>query len=845
MKIVYIKLTNFIGVNAAMGVREVEFSFDKIDKPIIQIYGKNRCGKTVLIQQLHPFSSINLNGDERSDLPLILPKETGIKNIVYEVDGDVYNITHTYTPTKTGHSISSSILKNGEELNPSGGVTIFNTLIEKILGINKYVFQFILNGTQLCSFGNMSTVQRKNLLNKALGIDIYDKIHKLSTEDYRYTNKLITSLNNTKEYILSQYGSYENLSALLNQKQLQHTSLSTDILNTKEKIDTIKGFMASINNQNPAQELMGVNNQINTYNSVVSELGSYDPNMYDKLVDEQMELNARLNSLRSERTIIKKDIDVLYDKRNDINNTMLASKRASDDLHNMIRMKEDLVGKIKDINIELSTQGSSSYYKSMIQLAQAINDMCTEIQSCLNENHLKLFTEMVCDGVDVSAFLMQEGSVLLDSEKEMSAVARVKSMIETVRGEWVDGKCPYEECIYRKTHNMLETYFKSYQSTTESQYTQYDLEQIDHAYKNVQTIRRLLHTDVPAELIEHFKLTNILGNVQCKRVGIDVSYITYLMEEAAKNELKNQYVNQLTNIDATIEKMQSVIIPTDNMDTAIEDINKKIDGLLKRDNELGGMIDDLNNKIEVNDRQRLMLSQIKHINISDVTRRKSQLDKLLSDLTNAQLEYDDLTRIYNDQTGRLNVLNNELKILSDAHTQYNNTMKEIENHTNSNDRYKVIAEATSSTKGKPVIAIRDTVNNALMMTNRLLDIMYDGEIELLEPTIDESNFTLPFRCGSHSSSDIRYGSQSESTLLSFALELSIVSSLTPNIYALVDEIDAALDTEMCLSFISMLLEICATLKIEQMFLISHHTNDITHDCIHKLDIREEIERQKD
>ena len=91
MRIIYIRLVNFVGVNAAMGLREVEFSFDKIDKPIIQIYGKNRCGKTVLIQQLHPFSSINLNGDERSDLSLIIPKEVGIKNIVYEVNDVVYN----------------------------------------------------------------------------------------------------------------------------------------------------------------------------------------------------------------------------------------------------------------------------------------------------------------------------------------------------------------------------------------------------------------------------------------------------------------------------------------------------------------------------------------------------------------------------------------------------------------------------------------------------------------------------------------------------------------------------------------------------------------------------------
>lgn len=844
MKIVYIKLINFIGVNAAMGVREVEFSFDKVDKPIIQIYGKNRCGKTVLIQQLHPFSSINMNGDERSDLPLIIPNETGIKNIVYEMNGDVYNITHTYTPTRTGHSISSSLKKNGEELNPSGGVTIFNTLIEKILGINKYIFQFILNGTQLTSFGNMSTVQRKTLLNKALGIDIYDKIHKMSTEDYRYTNKLITSLNNTKEYILAQYGSYESLCGMLSNKQNEHSMLSNEIVDIKSEMDKLRGAIASINNQNPHQELMGINNQIMSYNAVVSELGSYDPNLYDKLVDEQMTLNSSLNSLKSERTIVKKDVDMLYEKKNDINNTMLASKRAADDYNNMIRMRDELENKIRSINVEMDTQGSSSYYRSMIQLAQAINDTCTEIASCLNEHHMKMFVDMISNGVDVSAFLIQEGSVLMDSEKEMSVVSRIKSMVETINGEWVESKCPFNNCIHLKTHRMLQTYFKSYQSTTESQFTQYDLEQIDHAYKNVQTIRRLLNTDVPMELTEHFKLTNILLNVQAKQVGIDVSYITYLMEEAKKNELRIQYVSQLTDINASIDRMKNVIIPTDNMDEAIKDIDKKIADLVSRDNELTNMINDLSKQIDDNDRQRLMLSQIKHINIADVTRRKNQLDSLIAQLNESQSRYDQLSIIYNERCNILNNLSSELKILTDAHTQYNNTMKEIDSHVLSNDRYKVIAEATSSTKGKPVIAIRDTVNNALSLTNRLLDIMYDGEIELLDPTIDESSFTLPFRCGSHTSSDIRYGSQSESTLLSFALELSIVSSLTPNIYALVDEIDAALDTEMCLSFISMLLEICATLKIEQLFLISHHTNDITHDCIYKLDIREEIERQK-
>ena len=140
MKIIYIKLTNFSSIYAAKGLYEFELSFENVDKPIIQIYGKNRCGKTILMHQLHPFSSINLNGDERNDLSLIISGEVGIKNIVYDVNGEVYNITHTYTPTKNSHSVSSSLIHNGKELNPSGGVTVFNNLIEKIMGINKYIF---------------------------------------------------------------------------------------------------------------------------------------------------------------------------------------------------------------------------------------------------------------------------------------------------------------------------------------------------------------------------------------------------------------------------------------------------------------------------------------------------------------------------------------------------------------------------------------------------------------------------------------------------------------------------------------------------------------------------------
>lgn len=837
MRIVYIKLTNFIGVHAAMGLKEVEFSFDNIDKPIIQIYGKNRCGKTVLIQQLHPFSSINLSGDERSDLSLILPKEVGIKNIVYEVDGEVYNITHTYQPTRSGHSISSSIMHNGEELNPSGGVTIFNNLIEKILGINKYVFQFIINGTQLTSFANMSTTQRKNLLNKAMGIDIYDKIHRLATDDYRYTNKLITSLNNTKEFILATYGSYENLCAILNQKQEESNSLSRSIDETKSRMDQLSGEISVIRNQNVHQELIEVNNQLAAYKNVVVEMGSYDPDMYDKLVNEQISLNNSISTLKNERLMIRKDKDILYGKKNDIENTMLASRRAADDYNNMVMMRNDLISKIDNITIETHVSGSSSYYRSMISLGQVINDTCTEIIACLNVNHLQMFTEMIERGIDVSAFLMQEGSVLMDTEKERSTISRIRSMINSIEGDYPDNECPFGNCIYLKTHKMLDTYFKSYQSTSDSQFTQYDLEQIDHANKNVQTIKRLINTEIPVELKDIFSIEAIMSNLSTNKIGVDVSYVKYLMEEAAKGEQRSQYINQLNDIEKTIENMKKLLLPTDNMDDMISSINTQINELNQRDNTIDEEINKLTDLLDMNDRRRLMLSQVKHLNVDELNKRYTRLTKLAEKLQMAEQEYNILITNYNDMNARMNILMNDLKTITDAYNQYNSTVVEIDRHDTLNGRYKVIAEATSSTKGKPVIAIRDTVEDALSMTNRLLDIMYDGEIELLPPTIDESSFTLPFRCGSHTSHDIRYGSQSESTLLSLALELALSSSLTKYNVPLVDEIDAYLDTFMHDSFLMMLQETMATLKMEQLFLISHSITPGQYDhIVHTIDL---------
>lgn len=845
MRIVYLRLVNFIGVKAATGLNEIEFKYDQIKQPIIQLYGKNRCGKTVMIQQHHPFSSINLTGDERNDLDLILPNETGIKNIVYEVNGKVYNILHTYKPTSKSHTISTSITCNGEELNPSGGVTNANVLIEKILGINKYIFQFIINGTNLTSFAGMGASQRKTLLNKAMGIDIYDKIHKLATDDYRFTNKLISSLNHTKEYLLSTYGSYETLFATVDTKRSERDRLDYELQTTKSQIDQLSGKIQTIRQQNPGAELYNIESTILDYQHTIERLGLYDANTVDQLVDMQIQYNQTLSDMKAKRSIILKEIDDGYDKQHSIESSLQMIQQSKMDYDALQHTIDTLKTSIDNIHLEIQMEASSQYLFSMLSVAQAINSTCKEIVSSLKREHLEFMIEMIAHGIDVSAFLIKEGASVLDSEKEKSMISYIRSMMNSVDGEIPDQtSCSIQNCLYRNVYDAFETYFNSYQSTKDGEYTQYDLEQMDHAYKNIQTIRRLINIEITDPNIKDiFTMKSITTNMLKCGFGIDVDFIKYLIEQAAKQEQRNQYIKQLHDSEQSMLILEERMKSNQKSDETVDDLKSYITSKEDELHRLDDQIAKLTADIREIDERRVMITSVQKIDILSLEKRANQLRKQVEEITTYENQHNDLVFQYNQTASTYKTLVSELDTLEKAFDQYVKTTTEIEQNLSQDETFKAIAEATSSTKGIPVIAIRDTVERAIHTANQLLDVMYDHEIELLHPIIDETNFTLPFRCGTNKSSDIRYGSQSESTLLSLALSLSLSASLSQFNIPLVDEIDAYLDMSIRDDFILMLESMMSKLGMEQMFLISHNLQkgQFSH-IVHTIDLSEIIQK---
>ena len=842
MKILYIELENFIAIEAAMKTRSVKFEFGHIDKPIIQIYGPNHCGKTVLAHLLHPFADINFNGDERNDLSLIIPGEVGIKRIGYDVNGNLYNITHTYKPNKSSHTISSSIIKNGEELNPSGGVNTFNIIIDRELSINKYIFQFIINGTQLTNMGTMSDTQRKNAMHKAMGIDIYNTIHKMSTDDYRYTNKIITGLNNSREFIVSTYGTYEAMCAKLDMKRSQFESLSETAKERKSRMDALNGTIQTLKNQNINEEWITLNNQIQTYEDVIAKIGNVSSSFGDDLVNKQIELSTKINDIKSEKSGLMKDRDILYAKRDDIQNTIRMNQKSIDDYQELKRMREEISVQIKSMPVYSSVESAPSYLANMLNLASVINSTTKEIVSCLNDKLLNMLCDMLINGVDINAFLIREGATLKDSESEKAAVIRLHNIMNGVNGNIMDCKMD-NQCLYKKTYDVMNQIFISYQSTDPASMTSYDIEQLEIAYKGIQSIKRVITMQIAAECKEFFTIESIAKNMKNRDYGINVSIINEMVEHATSEETRLRLIKQLSDLDKTIESMNGLIFThgEQNEEEMINSINNEIEKINIKINQCDEQIKLVEEETEINKNQRMLYSSIRNINIGDVRVRFSKVSQLSKQLMDCENEYNNISAEYYQISSELQMLTKDLKTIEEAYNQYNSNVAELDSYLDKNKKYKIIAEATSPTKGKPVLAIREKVNNALSLTNRLLDVMYDGDMEMLKPVIDETHFSLPFRSGTNKLSDIRYGSQSENTLLSLAFDLSIATGLTKYNIPIIDELDAFLDAEVSESFVMMLIDIMSALQMEQLFDISHKLQPGQHDqYVHVFDITEEI-----
>jgi hypothetical protein len=433
-----------------------------------------------------------------------------------------------------------------------------------------------------------------------------------------------------------------------------------------------------------------------------------------------------------------------------------------------------------------------------------------------------MVVEMVIQHIDIPAFLIREGAVLNDGEKERSAMNRLESILSTVNGEYPE--CDNTNCIYKNTYDRLQVYFKSYQTSTDGKITIDDLENIDRCWKSIVSIKRLINGEYPDELKNTFNIDTIMMNIKSSKYGIDFNYVKTLYEDAVNNEQRRKLIEQLQSVEHNIKTIEDVLVDDTDPSKAIEDINKKLADIDARRNELLSVQHIYEAELQRNESNRKLVSQLNGVNIGEVSMKIDQLNKTINTLSQLKQLHAEHQRLYNEYLMDQQTISSELKTLQTDDMHCKQTMNELMTNKENDNECKLISDATSSTKGLPVVMIRNTLEESVKIANHLLNVIYDGSVKLNEVEISETALNIPFTHDLVVSNDIRYGSQSESTIFALVLSLALSTQLSQYNIILIDEIDAYLDHEFKDKFILMMDEVTRLLKIDQVFVISHNIN---------------------
>ena len=131
----------------------------------------------------------------------------------------------------------------------------------------------------------------------------------------------------------------------------------------------------------------------------------------------------------------------------------------------------------------------------------------------------------------------------------------------------------------------------------------------------------------------------------------------------------------------------------------------------------------------------------------------------------------------------------------------------------------------------------------LDLSNQLLGMLFNGEYQLMEFVINESEFRIPFVGNGLPVDDISSGSSSQIAIMGMIINLVLLHQASTKFnIARLDEIDGPLDTNNRLGFVNTLYNLIQMLGIEQLFLISHSIEaDTSSVDIIKFKYNEELE----
>lgn len=866
MKILYVRLENYIGIFNGRGDNVLEIDLSHTTTPIIVIKGHNGSGKSTLLKALNPIPDSN---DQ------FIPGAEAKKTLVYQINTDIVRIEYLYPVKKDGSraTTKAQVFKNNEPLNLTNNVSDAKEIIYTLFKLDSS----FLSLSQLTStdrgLADKRPSERKIFVNSSIsGIEEYNNMYKVINKKFSMYKSLINSvvskinkIGNKQELDIS----FNRVNRMLEEIIKERDTALASVAKIQAKLD-----------ENNAKEL------VDKYNSLESEI--YEKNVKVKqLLAELKDINPDLvtHNMIELRKIEKTKAIELATLNEEIKNTQALKDSLSKEMNELnLNIQKKIAERNTYISTEISTEEMTAYDDAVKELNIIHQDIHTaglnisdktEIQN-LNE----LFTfiidklQFITDGLNSIDYEIGFDFILKNKHNEETwriaqdlrneinsltmqvnetnlQMSLLESLVEkSEKLKLRPASCKDNTCIFIKdafeaakqkpNDELIKLQQKNEKTSNILKEKQKQLEVIndcielknrfDVIYNKICSYEFLLNKVDLHDLTSIDFLVSIArtGNYKMIKETRDKINVLYNLLELKENYEKtvDLYKDAIDEYNKNKSIIDSINMDIDSSKEKLQDVSKeyslkssKVNELETTISKLEPMVNKLSTYIEIKlPELEMIMNQIQELrnNKESLRQRVMQVEEINKDLESSSNIVDQINARYNDILKQRDILSYN-KIMIEKY------LEELAEYKSKYEKLETIRYYVSPTTGIQTVFMGAYMNNIILKANELLSLIFNGQFVIQPFVINESEFRIPCLGSGILNDDISSMSTSQICMISMIISFAMLANADTDYNILkLDEIDGGLDPDNRSQFISLLNSLIQIVDCEQCFLISHN-----------------------
>lgn len=858
MRLLRLRLENYIGIYNGMGLNHIEIDFSKCIHKVLIIKGDNGTGKSTIFKALTPLADSSIN---------FIPDKTAIKEIAYETDFQtILNIKYE-SVVKDGIRRPTKCYLNRlnpdgsiENLNPSNNITTAKEVIYDILGIDDNFITLSQLSANKKGLGGLKPSERKRYVNSIISsLAVFNNIHKMistkSTVLKSIIDSYVTKLNQIGNIAIVEDAIKKDTLAL---KELDNkkNGLISEIATIKaelSRLDTSGSFLDDYKNLSMRKMIL---------EKEIRELPDIEEYSEEKLIQYEKDM-ARYEA--NEEMLSSRAKEIL-DNELELSNNVTELQIKLDSLYDKDHM-DDLNSKIESTKKELESYKpffslfetykniSEQDYETVKLVIEKFNSTVETIFQTYSETVRKESMDSLRTGKN--EVILDHTEILSGLEKQLEDLRTEKRDVEFLNNRSKDynkipddcnhkSDCPFIKDIV-EAKNLLKSRQSLYSLSTKINSTLDAIESAKNlAEENMMKTQCLYemksileYIQSMSKIIRKFPGTESLDSINTLYHNIEYG-IRLNFESVDKYQ---EFKNISTIVSALEDDLHSYESAKEKLISAnaeIRILQEKIDTDLKnlstiRDSKVSVLaeIEKIrSSKLEI----KSVLDSIRYAKINkekfeEVSEELQSITSKIDSMEKDTVTIKELTDRLNRRGAELSALQNtDLPALTKAIEENKYRIVLFEQYTRDSQEYGAkyneiqMIKKYTSIHGIQTVYMSVFMNSILNMTNALLTLLFRGRFTLQPFIINENEFNIP--CADSEGrvrEDISLMSDSQLSMISMLISFVLLrnSSNKYNIIKL-DEVDDNLDNMNRIQFSILIEQIMIDLGFDQCLIISHN-----------------------